>query len=118
MGGRLPVTSDFNQWIQGMPINVIPRWVKVLILVLCLAAAWWLWSGSSNPPVQGSKAYLAKPASNLEHGLPGMAGAHIGQFISNPLEPTRLPEEGIVILRDKASSYYKDEPKPEQGDWR
>lgn len=93
-----------------MPINVMPSWIKILVLALCLAAGLWLWEGSSNPRGQGTKAYLARPGSSLEHGLPAKAGANVRQFVSNPLEPARLPEEEMLILRDTTSSYYKDEP--------
>jgi hypothetical protein len=93
-----------------MPIDVIPRWIKILVLAMCLVIGWYLWDGDVNPKGREEGVFLAMPAPSLERGLPGKAGANISQFVSNPLEPTRLPEEGTVILRDTASSYYKDEP--------
>jgi len=93
-----------------MPIDVIPRWIKILVLVLCMATGWYLWSGDVKSKGRDERAFLARNAPSLERGLPGKAGANISQFVSNPLEPTRLPEEGTVILRGSASSYYKDEP--------
>jgi hypothetical protein len=42
--------------------------------------------------------------------LPAKAGANIRQFVTNPLEPTSLPDEGTVILRDTGTNYYRNEP--------
>lgn len=105
-----PIGQHYFIWEYGMPINVMPGWIKILLLALCLAAGLWLWEGSSNPRAQETKVFQAKPGSGLERGLPGKTGANIKQFVSNPLEPTRLPGEGLVILRDPKSNYYKDEP--------
>lgn len=93
-----------------MAIDVIPIWIKILVLALCLVTGLYLWNEDVNPKGREEGTFLAMPAPSLEMGLPGKAGANISQFVSNPLEPTRLPEEGIVILRGTASSYYRDEP--------
>jgi hypothetical protein len=93
-----------------MPTNVMPLWVKFLMLVAAVAAGWWCWFGPSDPANRNSPVNQVSYSSDQGIGLPAKAGANIRQFITNPLEPTSLPGEGAVILRDTGTNYYRNEP--------
>ncbi len=94
-----------------MPTNVMPSWVKVLILVAAVAAGWWCWFGPSDTAYREKPVSLMSQPSGLGSGLSARAGANIRQFVTNPLEPTSLPYEGSLILRDTGSNYYYNEPR-------
>lgn len=93
-----------------MPTNVVPAWVKYLLLIACVVAGWWSFSGKSTPSEHEASAYLASRSSEAASGFPAKAGANIRQFATNPLEPTPVPDEGTVILRTPGTNYYRDQP--------
>jgi hypothetical protein len=88
----------------------MPSWIKFLMLVAAVAAGWWCWFGPSDPDNRNSSVNQVSYSSDQGIGLPAKAGANIRQFITNPLEPTSLPDEGAVILRDTGINYYRNEP--------
>lgn len=93
-----------------MPTNVMPTWVKLLMLVAAVAAGWWCWFGPSDPANHKSPVNQVSYSSGQGNGLQAKAGANIRQFVTNPLEPTVFPDEGAVILRDTGTNYYRNEP--------
>jgi hypothetical protein len=93
-----------------MLTNVVPAWVKYLLLMACVAVGWWSFTGKSMPPEHCNSTYLTSGSSETASGFPAKAGANIRQFVTNPLEPTPLPDEGTVILRSSSANYYRDQP--------
>jgi hypothetical protein len=93
-----------------MPTNVMPSWVKLLMLLAAVVAAWWCWFGPSDPAYRNSPVNHVSYSSGQGNGLPAKAGANIRQFVTNPLEPASLPDEGTVILRDTGINYYRYQP--------
>jgi len=93
-----------------MSTNVVPAWVKYLLLIACVAVGWWSFTGKSMPPEHDNSTYLTSRSSETASGFPAKAGANIRQFVTNPLEPTHLPDEGTVILRSSGTNYYRDQP--------
>ena len=93
-----------------MPTNVLPSWAKYLLVTTVLATGWWYFSGSSVRSVHRDNSYLTSTSSAAGNGLPGKVVTNIRQFVTNPLEPTSLPDEGAVILRDTGTNYYRNEP--------
>lgn len=93
-----------------MPTNVLPTWVKSLLLILCLAVSWWSFADRKEPPQSGNYLYLTSGKSGSNRGFPAKAEANIRQFATNPLEPTPLPEEETVILQAPDANYYRDQP--------
>ncbi len=92
-----------------MPTNVIPSWVKSLIMTVILVVVWWWWPGHQDRSTHKDEPILLS-SSDAENGLSDKIGANIRQFGTNPLEPAPLPEGGIVILRGSGQRYYQDEP--------
>lgn len=93
-----------------MSTNVVPAWVKYLLLITCVAVGWWSFAGSRTPSKHENSAYLTSGASEAANGFPAKAGANIRQFVTNPLEPTPMPDESTVILRSSGTNYYRDQP--------
>lgn len=93
-----------------MSTNVVPAWVKYLLLIACVVAGWWSFTGKSTPPEHDTSAYLTSGSSEAASGFPAKTGANIRQFVTNPLEPTPVPDEGTVILRGSGANYYRDQP--------
>jgi hypothetical protein len=93
-----------------MSTNVLPAWVKYLLLIACVIAGWWSFTGKSTSSEHETSAYLTSGSSDAESGFPAKAGANIRQFVTNPLEPTSVPDEGTVILRTPGANYYQDQP--------
>lgn len=93
-----------------MPTNVMPSWVKFLMLVTAVAAGWWCWFGPSDPANHKSPVNPVSYSSGQGNGLQTKASANIRQFVTNPLEPTSLPNEDTVILRETGTNYYRNEP--------
>jgi len=93
-----------------MSTNVVPTWVKCLLLVACLAVGWWSFTVKSTSSERETSAYLANGSSDAAIGFLAKAGANICQFMTNPLEPTSAPDEGTVILRTPGTNYYRDQP--------
>lgn len=93
-----------------MSTKVVPAWVKYLLLIACVAVGWWSFTGKSMPTEHDNSAYLTSGSSEAASGFPAKAGANIRQFVTNPLEPTHLPDEGTVILRSSSTNYYRDQP--------
>lgn len=94
-----------------MSTNVMPSWVKLLMLFAAVAVCWWSWFGPSDPVYRKSPVNQVSYSSGQEIGLPAKAGANIRQFVTNPLEPVSLPDEGAVILRDTGINYYHNESR-------
>ncbi len=92
-----------------MPTNVMPAWVKVLMLV-SLAIIGWCWFKPAEPANRDSPTNQISYSSGRGSGLSAKAGANIRQFVANPLEPAPLPAEGTVILRAPGTNYYLDQP--------
>jgi len=93
-----------------MSTNVVPAWVKCLLLIACIVAGWWSFTGKSMPPEHDNSTYLTSGSSETASAFPAKAGANIRQFVTNPLEPTPVPGEGAVILRNPSTNYYRDQP--------
>lgn len=93
-----------------MSTNVVPAWVKYLLLIACVVAGWWSFTGKSMPSKHEASAYLTSGSSETASGFPAKAGANFRQFVTNPLEPTPVPDEGTVILRSSGTNYYRDQP--------
>ncbi len=93
-----------------MSTNVVPAWVKYLLLIACVVAGWWSFTGKSTPPEHDTSAYLTSGSSEAASGFPAKTGANIRQFVTNPLEPTHVPDEETVILRSSGTNYYRDQP--------
>jgi hypothetical protein len=94
-----------------MPTNVMPSWVKLLMLFAAVAAAWWCCFGPSDPTYRNSLVNQVSYSSGQGNGLQAKVGANIRQFVTNPLEPAALPDESTVILRDTGTNYYRNEPR-------
>lgn len=93
-----------------MPTNVVPTWVKYLLLIACIAIGWWIFAGKSTSSEYEKSAYLTSGSSEASNSFLAKTGANIRQFITNPLAPTPLPGEGKVILRAPGTNYYRDQP--------
>jgi hypothetical protein len=94
--------------MKFMSTNVMPSWVKFLMLV-SLAIICWCWfkpaeTNRDNPATQVSYSF------GRGSGLRAQAGANIRQFATNPLVPAPLPDGGTVILRAPGINYYRDQP--------
>ncbi len=93
-----------------MSTNVVPAWVKYLLLFACVVAGWWSFTGKGTPPKHDNSSYLTSGSSEAARGFPAKTGANIRQFVTNPLEATPMPDEGTVILRSSGTNYYRDQP--------
>lgn len=93
-----------------MSTNVVPAWVKYLLLIVCVVAGWWSFTGKSTSSEHEASIYLTSGSSETASGFPAKTGANIRQFVTNPLEPTPVPDEGTVILRNPSTNYYRDQP--------
>lgn len=93
-----------------MSTNVVPAWVKYLLVIACVVIGWWNFTGKSTPSEQKNSAYLTSGSSEAASGFPATTGANIRQFVANPLEPTPVPDEGTMILRTPGINYYRDQP--------
>lgn len=93
-----------------MSTNVMPSWVKFLLLVAAVASGWWCWFGPSDPAKHKRPVTQVSYSSDQGISLQAKASANIRQFVTNPLEPTSLPKEGTVILRETGTNYYRNEP--------
>jgi hypothetical protein len=93
-----------------MPTNVVPAWVKYLLLFACVAVGLWSFTGKSLPSKHETSTYLTGGTSEAASGFPAKTGANIRQFVTNPLEPTPVPDDGTVILRSSGTNYYRDQP--------
>lgn len=92
-----------------MPTNVVPAWVKYLLLIVGIAVGWWSYVGRSELEECGHSAYLTSWSSGTASGFPAKAGANIRQFVTNPLETTPMPDEVAVILLGSGTNYYRDQ---------
>lgn len=93
-----------------MSTNVVPARVKYLLVIACVMIGWLSFTGKSTPSEHENSAYLTSGPSDAASGFPAKAQANIRQFVTNPLEPTPLSDEGTVILRGPGTNYYRDQP--------
>ncbi len=90
-----------------MSTNVVPRWVKYLLLIACVAIGWWCFAGEGQ---SGKTACLGRGASPRGNNFLTKAAANISQLIHNPLKPPSSFDAWPVILRVEDKNYYRDQP--------
>ena len=94
-----------------MPTNVLPAWIKSLLLITFLTAGWWSFTGKSRTPEHETSAYLMNGLPEVASSFSAKTGANIRQFVTNPLEPAPVSDEGKTILRTSGADYYRDQPR-------
>lgn len=93
-----------------MYLNVIPGWLKSLLISSCLCLL--VWSMLDKEPSSGKgeqRVLLAPPGADLDNGLTGKVQNNIRQIASNPLEKPPHAGEGAAVVRDNPENYYRDE---------
>ena len=96
--------------LRTTALNIIPGWVKILLLAACLGTlVWSIWEREfSFDNQENPRALLVPPKTDLEHGLAGKIRNNVRQFASNPLERPPKPSEAVTVVREAPENYYRD----------
>lgn len=93
-----------------MRLNVVPVWLKILLVLTGIALLVWSMRDTQPSAVRsGQHVMLARPQASRNHGLPGKIRNNLRQLVHNPLGKPSPAGEEIIVLRDNSETYYRDE---------